>query len=236
MTRVACSAANRYGRPMGGIGVRYLELARTLVRAGFDVILVSPAAVSESTACGLPAEVVRSCQSRPAPELLQDRDVVVAQGQLANDLVAAATAVPIVIDLYDPWLIENLHYSGPLGLDPYRNDHASWVLQMAAGDLFLCSSAEQRLFYLGFLTALGRVHPRRIESDPNLERLLVEVPFGADLALTGGPALLAERRPGAAPDSLRRRLRLVRRRHLRGRARPAREPALDGLGGAASTA
>ena len=58
---------------------------------------------------------------------------VVAQGQLANDVVLECTELPTVVDLYDPWLVENLHYFETLGLDPYRNDHATWMLQMSRG-------------------------------------------------------------------------------------------------------
>jgi hypothetical protein len=111
-------------------------------------------------------------------ELLADCDAAVAQGQHANDLLLECPRLPVAIDLYDPWLVENLHYLPTLGLDPWRNDHATWVLQLSRGDLFLCSSAEQRLYYLGFLTALGRVNPERLATDPDLARLIVEVPFG----------------------------------------------------------
>jgi hypothetical protein len=49
---------------------------------------------------------------------------------------------------------------------------------MTRGDFFLCSSAEQRLYYLGWLTALGRVNPLALEDDPELRRLIDELPFG----------------------------------------------------------
>jgi hypothetical protein len=84
----------------------------------------------------------------------------------------------VVVDLYDPFLIENLHYHRELGLEPYRTDHATWRLQLSRGDLFLCSSEEQRLYYLGWLTALGRVNPLSTEEDPSLRGLIVELPFG----------------------------------------------------------
>jgi hypothetical protein len=118
----------------------------------------------------------------------------VAQGQLANDLVLECPHLPVAIDLYDPWLVENLSYVATLGFDPWRNDHATWVLQMSRGDFFLCSSEEQRNYYLGFLTALGRVNPERIADDPDLTTLIAPVPFGV---------------PDELP-SLRRALRLVR--------------------------
>ena len=49
---------------------------------------------------------------------------------------------------------------------------------MSRGDFFLCSSEEQRTFYLGFLAALGRVNPERIAGDPDLATLIAPVPFG----------------------------------------------------------
>lgn len=180
----------------GGIGVRYLELARRLPALGFDVVLVSPAEVGTTAACGLDPGRVRTSAGGKLAEAFADRDVAVAQGQLANDLLLARPDLPVAIDLYDPWLIENLHYASTLGYGPYRNDHATWVLQLSRGDFFLCSSAEQRLFYLGFLLALGRVNPDRLAGDPELAGLIAAVPFGVDATLPPRRDLLPPRRTG----------------------------------------
>ncbi|HEV8632191.1 MAG TPA: glycosyltransferase family 4 protein [Thermoanaerobaculia bacterium] len=193
MTRVALLSSEPVRERMAGIGIRYLELARRLPRPGIEVVLVSPAAAAEAPA--MPAETRTFAPGR-LRELLADCDAVVAQGQLANDLVLALPELPTAIDLYDPWLVENAHYLPSLGLDPWRNDHATWVLQLSRGDLFLCSSAEQRLYYLGFLTALGRVNPERLAADPNLSRLLIEVPFGVPTDLPQHRPLLAPRHGG----------------------------------------
>lgn len=168
---------------MAGIGIRYFEFARRLPAHGIDVVLVSPAEPEETAAMfagmdGLGGVDVRRFERGRLAAVLGDCDGAVAQGQLANDLVIEMPGLPVAIDLYDPWLIENFAYLETLGLDPYRNDHATWVLQMSRGDFFLCSSEEQRNFYLGFLAALGRVNPERIQGDPDLATLLVPVPFG----------------------------------------------------------
>ena len=139
------------------------------------MVAVSPAEPEEAP---LPEGVARRFVAGRLPEILRGCSGAVAQGQLANDLLLECPDLPAAVDLYDPWLVENLHYTAELGLDPYRNDHATWVLQLSRGDLFLCSSPEQRLYYTGFLTALGRVNPRRLEVDPDLADLMVEVPFG----------------------------------------------------------
>lgn len=196
MTRVALVCSEPIGAAMGGIGVRYVEMARHLVAEGFDVRLLSPASPESAAATGLPAGVARRYEPERRGDWLGDREVVVVQGQLGNDFVLDDPGLPLVVDLYDPWLVENLAYAPELGLAPYRNDHRSWVLQLGRGDLFLCASEAQRLFYLGFLAALGRLNPRRFELDPTLGGLMAAVPFGCTV---GEPV---ERLPSSAPRRL----------------------------------
>jgi len=191
---------------MAGIGLRYLELARRLPElAGVPVRLVSPA-TEEETRRALDAGAaqgpepspdleVRTFQRGTLADTLEGCAGAVAQGQLANDVLLECPQLPTAIDLYDPWLVENLHYTEVLGLDPYRNDHATWVLQMSRGDFFLCSSEEQRTFYLGFLTALGRVNPERVAADPDLAGLVAPVPFGVPGELPSHRPWLPPRRP-----------------------------------------
>lgn len=193
MTRVALVSSEPVRPRMAGIGLRYSEFARRLAGAGMDVVLISPAGADEAAAAvASPAVVCRTFAPGRLAADLDGCDALVAQGQLANDALLAAPNLPAAIDLYDPWLVENLHYAAGLGFDPYRNDHATWVLQMSRGDFFLCSSEEQRLFYLGFLTAVGRVHPPLAAADPDWRRLIAVVPFGV-------PETLPQYRPYLPP-------------------------------------
>src|SRR5437868_6258584 len=106
---------------MAGIGIRYAEFARRLPRPGLDVVVVTPGDVTDARAVpGLPDDVRRFVRG-DLRRLLADCDAVIAQGQLANDLVLEAPHMPAAIDLYDPWLIENLHYAPDLGFGPYKN-------------------------------------------------------------------------------------------------------------------
>jgi len=136
VTRVALLSSEPIRPAMGGIGIRYLELARRLPAFGLDVVLLSPAAPEESARCGLDPARVRRATAATLAEATADRDVAVGQGQLVNDLIGARPELPLAVDLYDPWLVENLHYFDELGLEPYRNDHATWVLQLGHGDFF----------------------------------------------------------------------------------------------------
>lgn len=200
MTRIALVSSEPVRPRMAGIGIRYFELARRLPERGVDVVLVSPADPEETAALSLPGVEIRRFERGRLADVLHGCDAAVAQGQLANDVVLELPQLPVAIDLYDPWLVENLSYAATLGLDPYRNDHATWVLQMSRGDFFLCSSEEQRTFYLGFLTALGRVNPEILQRDPDLETLIAPVPFGV-------PDELPPHRPVVPPrESGERRL------------------------------
>ncbi len=195
MTRVALVPSEPIRRQMAGIGIRYLELARRLPEWGLEVVLLQPGEGDD-----VPAELgrvdVRRFERGRLRELLGDCDVAVTQGQLANDLLSEVPDLPSVVDFYDPFLIENLHYLESLGLDPYRNDHATWVLQLSRGDFFLCSCEEQRQFYLGFLAALGRLNPHRVAADPDVRGLIDVVPFGVPEELPKAERLLDERREG----------------------------------------
>jgi glycosyltransferase involved in cell wall biosynthesis len=193
MTLIALISSEPIRPRMAGIGIRYFELARRLAERGIEVRLVSPAEPGEIE---IPGVEVRRFERGRLAEILEGCAAAVAQGQLANDVVLELPQLPVAIDLYDPWLVENLSYAATLGLDPYRNDHATWVLQMSRGDFFLCSSEEQRTYYLGFLTALGRVNPERLERDPDLETLIAPVPFGVPDELPPHRPVLPPREAG----------------------------------------
>ncbi len=202
--RVAILSSEPIRPRMAGIGIRYAELARRLPGLGIEVRLISPASLEEMLAALAPTSTqVARFERGNLRALVAGCTSVVAQGQLANDALLELGsgsgwpgALPVAIDLYDPWLIENFSYVPTLGLDPYKNDHATWVLQMSRGDFFLCSSEEQRTFYLGFLAALGRVNPERTAGDPDLAGLIAPVPFGVPDELPQHMAYLPPRRMG----------------------------------------
>jgi len=188
--RVALLCSEPLKPRMGGIGIRYLELGTQLPRQGLQTVLITPGDPAGMADQIPDALELRRFEPRGLPDLVADCDCVVAQGGVANHLVQSCPEVPTVIDLYDPWLIENLYYSESLGPDPYCRDLTSWLMQLARGDFFLCASEEQRLFYSGFLTALGRVNPRTTCEDPDLQRLIAVVPFGVPSQLPGHEPLI----------------------------------------------
>lgn len=191
MSRVmlVCPEPLGHGQP-AGVGIRFLEIARILRRDGHAIVVHSP-----------DAGAVEGCRSAGTdlPSLLagsESNDVAVVQGHVANDFFDAARPIPVVVDLYDPFIIENLHYHRERGQEVFRHDHATLASSIARGDFFLCASEAQRFFYLGLLLAAGRVNPLLFESDPRFETLLALAPFGV------GPARDVVARTERAPDIL----------------------------------
>jgi len=156
MSRVMLVCPEPLGRSQpAGIGIRFLEMRNVLAADGHDVTLLS---------------------APVTPEQLRDvsanADVAVVQGHIANDFFVHARAIPTVVDLYDPFIVENLHYDDER---IFAHDHATFLNSLLHGDLFLCASEAQRLFYAGAMLSLGRVNPATFG---DLDDLLRVAPFG----------------------------------------------------------
>ncbi len=200
MSRALLICPEPIRRLTAGVGTRFLTLARLLAEAGHRVSLALPNDPAEAEGVAPGIDLLQAEPERLGAQA-DGHDWVLLQGHLGNHYLSQRQDQPLVVDLYDPFLVENLHYHRELGFDPFRTDHATWRLQLSRGDLFLCSSEEQRLYYLGLLTALGRVNPLTVEDDPTMARLIVELPFGTP---AGDPPEAGERAevlPGVAADA-----------------------------------
>jgi hypothetical protein len=144
-------------------------MARVLRDDGHNVTTLAPDVV------GLSAE---SARDQPL-ERRRGR-----AGHVANAFFQHAEPIPTVIDLYDPFIIENLHYFAERGAEVFQHDHATLMNSLVRGDFFLCASEAQRMFYLGAMLAAGRLNPELFESDPELESLIAIAPFGVPPATT----------------------------------------------------
>lgn len=112
-------------------------------------------------------------------------DVVVLQGhalELVPELKKASSTKIVVCDMYDPMHLELLE-QGRDETDEQRELDLIGVTkvlntQLDRGDFFLCASERQRHFWLGHLTALGRLTPTLYDNDPTVRSLLAVAPFG----------------------------------------------------------
>lgn len=191
------------GASMSGPAIRYWELAHALA-AAHTVTLAAPAPVTLASdhvrlvgydlASG---DALRAC--------LAASEVVLVAGYLLRSYPFLLHGPPVVVDLYDPFILENLeiHARQPLAdqLALHRIDLAVLNEQLAHGDFFICASEQQRDFWLGMLAANGRLNPHTLSADPSLRQLIAVVPFGVPPV---GPrrrqAALKGVVPGIGPD------------------------------------
>lgn len=169
MTRLLLVCPEPLGRGQpAGIGIRFLEMVRVLRNDGHDVVIMSPDGGAGGVAVS--AQAIADETSRCG--------AAIVQGHAANELLAHGAPLPTVVDLYDPYVVENLHYFSERGPEVYAHDHATLMRSVLRGDFFLCASQAQRTFYLGYFLATGRLNPEVFERDPDLSTLLAIAPFG----------------------------------------------------------
>ncbi|WP_241981832.1 glycosyltransferase [Cryobacterium ruanii] len=112
-------------------------------------------------------------------------DVIVFQGHALHHFKTLLDSDKIIVaDLYDPMHLEQLEQGREFGTESWvaqvRGANDVLNQQLERGDFFLCASDRQRMFWLGQLTALGRVNPHTYSADENLEGLIAIAPFGMD--------------------------------------------------------
>ncbi|HZS14376.1 MAG TPA: glycosyltransferase family 4 protein [Candidatus Dormibacteraeota bacterium] len=192
MPRVLVVSNDLVRRAMGGAGIRNFELARALAAAGLEVTL---AATGGTDIEGLPFTVVDHDEAR-LRSLASQSDVVVGQGWVldVHPFLRGGPAA-LVVDLYDPFVLEGLAAHEGMPLADRWHDHRGrervLAEQVRDGDFFLCASERQRDYWLGVLSAAGRVNPATYDDDPTLRRLVDVVAFGVpdDPPARPGPAL-----------------------------------------------
>jgi hypothetical protein len=92
------------------------------------------------------------------------------------------TGKPLVVDMYIPFMLEELHKLDDKPFNQQQLLHqagrGAHTLQIRSADFILCASEKQRDFWLGWLGALGRINPYTHTDSPSLSRLIAVVPFG----------------------------------------------------------
>lgn len=180
MTHTLIVSNDVVGERMAGPGIRAWELARVLQHQGLGVTLAAPG----RPVTDAPFEIVNY---EPRGDTLRRAagaaDAIVVQGLvLAHYPFLAVLDVPLVVDVYDPFVFENLQaragQTASGRVRHHRTDLEALCGQLTRGDFFVCASEGQRDFWLGMLTALGRVSPAVYDLDPTLRRLIDVVPFG----------------------------------------------------------
>jgi GT2 family glycosyltransferase len=177
-TRVLIITEDYLGERMAGPAIRCWEMAK-LLSGEHEVTLGSTQ----------PAELdhadfrVLSVNSSTVDQLLPETDVVIFQGFILHIYPQIAdSAVPVLVDCYDPFHLEGLELrkDEPAGERYATASSDTDVLnkQFERADFMVCASEKQRDFWLGQLASIGRVNPATYDQDESLRSLLAVAPFG----------------------------------------------------------
>jgi hypothetical protein len=167
------------GPNMAGPGIRYWEIAAALHRRGVAVTLAAPAG-SDLGGASFGALTYRLDDDVLVEAAREARSLLVTGPILEQFPALKGLGVPIVVDLYDPFLFENLHrLRGREERWPHHEGGLRVLAEQArCGDWFICANERQRDLYLGLLSALGRINPTTYDADSTLRSLIDVVPFG----------------------------------------------------------
>ncbi len=164
---------------MAGPGIRCWEIANVLSKEN-DVTLAVPNDDPKEHSL---FDVKTYKWPKELKELAGDADVIICQGLiLASSPFLKDLGKVLVIDIYDPFVLSLLEQHKGLDLERRFTECGlslqAMRYQLEHGDYFICASEKQRDFWVGILTALGRINPQTYDSDVTLRNLVDVVPFG----------------------------------------------------------
>ena len=164
---------------MAGPGIRCWEIANILSKENEVTLAVPNDDPKEHSLF----DVKTYKWPRELKELANEADVIVCQGLiLAASPFLKDLGKVLVIDIYDPFVLSLLEQHKGLDLERRFTECGlslqAMRYQLEHGDYFICASEKQRDFWVGILTALGRVNPQTYDSDVTLRNLVDVVPFG----------------------------------------------------------
>ncbi len=183
--KILLIASDTLGKNMAGPGIRLFELARVLSGI-FRVTLAVPpflADGAEPLVPDFPARALLCRKPRELRALAAETDVILTLGAvLAVYPFLTKTEKPLVVDSYDPFLLAGLEQHrdapGDARIETYERYLRAHSVALRAADFVLCASERQRDYFLGMLSALGRVNPGAYDRDSSLRQLIRVVPFG----------------------------------------------------------
>jgi hypothetical protein len=176
--KIAIVTGEPLSAKMAGPAIRAWEIASAL-SVEHDVQLVTLGACSITD----PRFRTASVSGRDLRKVEQWCDVLIFQGLVmaANSWLADSEKV-LVADVYDPFHLEQLEQAKDQGEQNRRQVVRDCVQalndQLERGDFLLCASSKQRDFWLGQMSAVGRINPENYDYDESLDSLIAVVPFG----------------------------------------------------------
>jgi GT2 family glycosyltransferase len=163
------------GQKMAGPGIRYWEIARVLARHLAVTLAIPGKSDLEQTEVRL-LDYTTLSQAK-LQEIVDGQDLVLLSPNMLNRFpLLKRSRTRWILDVYDPFFLENLYYyrAEPLSSQEAIHQQTIELVNRAArlGDFFICGSERQRDLWLGILSANGRVNPATFRQDTTLRQLI----------------------------------------------------------------
>jgi len=180
MSKVLIISGDIISSSMGGVGVRYWELARALTKSN-EVTLACPQGTDLHS--DLVQLVSYDLENGDISPYASQSDVIVLHGFVLHfHPYLRELDIPMAVDLYVPSLLESLVWHDKDDQNNWKSAYEEYlrvqIELIRAGDFFFCASERQRGYWLGWLHALKRINPHTYQADPTLMKLIDIVPFG----------------------------------------------------------
>ncbi len=192
------------GELVSGAGLRYVSLAQALSLSCAVTLAVpneNPPAIAGVNVITFKPDNVSRLRA-----LMDTFENVVVSGIFALRLKnLKTTPAKVIVDLYDPIILENLFYENnqPLHKRVFKHFRSiqltNYLTQI--GDFFICGSERQRDFWLGVLAANGRINPVNFDASHDFRGLIDVVGFGLPERAVKSGQWLRVRFPQVEPDA-----------------------------------
>lgn len=169
---------------IAGPAARYLHFALEL-KKHFNVTILMPKSQEINDNLQNENIEIKSLTLTNILKYLNKVDSIIIHGlTLLKYPLLRFSKVPLIIDIYNAFLFENLEVrkKNKLWLQKlfYLADLFIIKDQLLVGDFFVCSNESQRNLWLGMLLSLGRINPLFYSNDKDSKGLLEIVPFGLE--------------------------------------------------------
>ena len=176
--RIVIATGETLSARMAGPAIRAWAMADALA-AEHDVELVTTGTCTITN----PRFSIRSAGLADMRALERWCDVFIFQGLILSTFRWLVESDKILIaDIYNPFHLEQLEQAKDQGAEGRARTVSDCTTalndQLTRGDFFLCASEKQRDFWLGQLSAVGRINPKTYDADETMGSLIAVAPFG----------------------------------------------------------
>ncbi|HEX3026836.1 MAG TPA: glycosyltransferase, partial [Clostridia bacterium] len=204
--RVLLVSSDTIGKKMAGPAIRYYEFAKSLSKS-CDVVLASCGTCDIESDQFKIIDYSYEHSENLTFEAMQS-DIIVTQGftlEFCKQFEYISKSRYLIIDLYDPYVIENIEVFKDHEIKRRREDFefssSAIINQLKSGDFFVAANSKQKDYWLGMLSSLKRVSPEVYDISHNYNRLIDVVPFGiSDTAPAHKKNVLKGVWPGISKD------------------------------------